>query len=1110
MHRNRFYAIFNKARHLRFAAVLALCLMSVPAMVAQTSRGTLTGTVTDSTGAVIRGAAVTIIQQGTGVKRQTTTNSSGIYRFDAVDLGVYQVSSTAPGFATEDKTGIEIQAAHTTDIDFSLKVGTTKEVVTVEATGIEVGLQTAEQVHSETFSTQQIATLPVPGGDSLTLAQMAPGVAIGSMANQTAINQQGTFFFAVNGQRPRGNNFMIDGVENNDISITGPAFTITNPDAIQEVNIQTADFSAEYGRAGGAVFNQITKSGTNDIHGSAAWVYTGSAFKALNHSDKSLGQHLTSPPRQVENIPDFTIGGPVIIPGLYNGRGKTFFFGAAQWDRSYGNITKTLNVPDAAGIALLQSLAPQCPNAGLYLKALGPLVGADPATGPVNVSLAVPSGGCNGTTRSGVNLTTGQATRVESAPNLDANHIVRIDHNASDRQTMSFRWLYDKASQTPGAPLNNLPGFDSNFSGTTMSGLFTDTYAINPRWTNEFRFNYGRIGFDFERVATDPFHLNLANYTGLEVSGFGIATNIPQFRFANNWQYQDTMSLVRGKHTFRFGVDFLRQLARQRPPFNERGSFTYQTTTAGNITAFANFLDDFGGDQGTLTRVFGSSIYHPNLFRQSYFFQDSWKATSNLTVNIGLRYEYFGAPENTFRVPAFTNYDPVNFAAPNSVAGYKLNFGPSVGFAWNPKGDGFLQRMMGGQKMVWRGGFQTSHDSSFNNLLSNIAGSSPNTLGGLIVSPSVGRGSANFSSLFAGIQATPATAQSPQNNLFLGSFPNPETDRWSLGFERELPYRLFWETSYVGSVSHHLYQTLDLNPIVNPVTGVRFQPQVGQRTVRAASANSNYESLQLNLKRAFKPTPVGLVQFEGSYTYSHFLDDVSDVFGFDSTASPFQQVPQVLGLPGLGRHAEYGNSDFDRRHVGVLSLLLTPPAPKSGILGEMFGGWTLGGISHWQTGLPFTVRNGTDRGGFGQALAERPDIGNPAAPLNTRAIIKTSCATGFGNPDLAGTPCVDPNTVHWVQGSGLPNARTVGRNTLRAPGVDNLDISIAKRFRFTEKSGLEFRADMFNALNTTNLGFDTSTFVPRAVRGSLAGQFLDFAQTDSIGRSMRMRVKVDW
>lgn len=1093
---------------------LAMWFLLASLAIAQTSRGTLTGTVTDSTGAVVNNAAVTITQQGTNVTRSTTTNSAGIYRFDAVDLGTYVVAAQATGFSTEKKTGVEIEAARTVNVDFSLKVGATQETVTVEATGIEVGLQTSEQVHSATFSAMTVSTLPVVGGDSLTLAQLAPGIAIGSLANQSAINQNGNFFFAVNGQRPRGNNFMIDGVENNDISVTGPAFTITNADAIQEVNVQTADFTAEYGRAGGAVFNQITKSGTNQFHGSAAWVYTGSAFQALNHLQKTAGTPLTSPPRQVRNIPDFTVGGPVIIPKLYNGRSKTFFFAAAQWDRQYGNITKTVSAPDAAGVALLQSLAPACPNAALYLNALGSLRGVDPVKGPTPVSLAVPSGGCNGSNRAGVNLTTGLVNRSESSPTLDNNHLIRIDHTVSDKQTMNFRWLYDRSTQSP-AGLNNLPGFDNSFSGITLSGLFSDTYIINSRWTNEFRFNYGRIGFDFERVATDPFHLNLANYGGLEITGFGAATNIPQFRFANNWQYQDTMSLVRGKHTFRFGADFLRQLARQHPPFNERGSFTYAPTAATNVTAFANFLDDFGGDQGQLARVFGNSIYHPNLFRQSYFFQDNWKTTSNLTLNLGLRYEYYGAPENTFKVPAFTNYDPVNFAAPNKVPAYKLDLGPSVGFAWNPKGSSWFNRMMGGEKTVWRGGFQISYDSGFNNLLSNIAGSSPNTLGGQVVSPTVGRGSANFSTLFAGIQATPATAQSPQNNLFLGSFPSPQTDRWSLGFQRELPYQFFWETSYVGSVSHHLYQTLDMNPIVNPATGARFQPQVGPRTVRAASANSNFESLQLNLKRALKPTPIGQMQFEGSYTYSHFLDEASDVFGFDSTASPFQAVPQVLGIPGLGRHAEYGNSDFDRRHIGALTLVWTPPAPKNGILGQMFGGWTLGGISHWQTGLPFTIRNGQTRAGFGQPLAERPDISNPAAPLNTRAVIRSSCPTGFGNPDVldaGGKPtCWDPATVHWIQGKGLPNARTVGRNTLRAPGVDNLDISIAKRFRLTEKAGLEYRVDMFNALNTTNLGFNTGSFVGRSVTSTPAGQFMDFAAlTDSIGRTMRMRLKFDW
>jgi hypothetical protein len=154
------------------------------------------------------------------------------------------------------------------------------------------------------------------------------------------------------------------------------------------------------------------------------------------------------------------------------------------------------------------------------------------------------------------------------------------------------------------------------------------------------------------------------------------------------------------------------------------------------------------------------------------------------------------------------------------------------------------------------------------------------------------------------------------------------------------------------------------------------------------------------------------------------------------------------------------------------------------------------------------VQNGSDRGGFGQTAAERPDVSNLSAPLNTRAIISTTCATGFTNPDGPAGNCVDPTTVHFIQGSAGPNARTVGRNTLNAPGVDNLDVAIAKRFKFTERSGLEFRVDMFNALNTTNLGF--SPFVSRSINGSPSGSFLDFTQTDSIGRSMRMRVKVDW
>jgi len=1085
-----------------------LSLLTVD-VVGQTSRGTLTGTVTDNTGAVVAKATVKITQLGTGAIRQTTTNSAGIYRFDAVELGTYAVSVQAPGFATQDKTGIEMAAAHTTDVDFQLKVGLANEVVTVEASGAAVVLQSSEQVRSETIPQRTITNLPVFAGDSLTLAQMAPGIATGSLNNQNAINQRGNLFFAVNGQRPRSNNYMIDGVENNDISITGPAFILTNPDAVQEVNVQTANFSAEFGRAGGAVINQITKQGTNTYHGSAAWVYTGSSLRALNHLEKAAG--LTAPPRRVQNIPDFTFGGPVVIPKLYNGHSNTFFFAAAQWDRRFGNITSTVRVPDANGIALLQSLAPRCPNAALYLQAIGNLVG-NSANSPSSIPLNVPNAAqaCNGTTRTGMLLTTGNALRKENSPALDNNHDVRIDHIASDKQTMSFRWLYDQFSQSPSA-LDSLPGFDESSTRRVLTGQFVDTYIINPMWSNEFRFNYGRIGFDIPATATatDPFHFNLPNYVinGNPVTGFGIATNIPQFRFANNWQYQDTMSIVRGTHTFRFGVDYLRQLARQHPPFNERGSFSYQASSG--VNSFTNFLDDFGGNNGNVQRQFGNSVYHPNLFRQAYFFQDNWKTTQNLTLNLGLRYENFGAPENIFTISQFTNWDPVNFAAPRKTPASNLNFGPTLGFAWNPKGSSLFDRLGGGEKMVWRGGFQISYDTIFNNLLSNMAGSSPNTLGGQVTSPSAGRGTAGMrAQQFQTIQPKQPTAKDTQQELFLGRFPSPRTSHWSFGFQRELPFGMIWDTSYVGSVSRHLYQELDMNPIVNSITGVRFQPQVGIRTVRGATENSNYESLQLNLRRGFKSTVFGELQFNGSYTYSHFLDAASDVFARDSTPSAFQSAPQVLGF---SPRVDYANSDYDHRHVGVLGFLWTPMQPKRGILGATLGGWAFSGIAHWQDGIAFTVQNGKDRGGFGQPNAERPDISILNAPLNTRAIISTTCPTGYSNPDQ-GNACVSPSTVHWIEGTGAPNSNTVHRNILRTPFNGNLDFTVSKRFRFTERTGLEFRVEMFNAFNSTVLGFNPSgnTFVPRSVVGSPAGHFLDFSQTDSIGRTVRLRVKFEF
>jgi hypothetical protein len=401
-------------------ALLLLILaagLGLPASAQTTSRGTITGTITDPTGAVVVNASVTIISVGTGVSRNSTSNSAGIYRFEAVDLGNYTVTAQAPGFATMRKSGIDVQAARVLEVDFTLQVGEASVTVVVETSAAEVGLQTSEQVRGAHIAVHSISSLPVAGLDTLTLAQTVPGVLIsGQGTTQRNINQNGTFVYTANGQRPRGNNFLIDGVENNDISVTGPAYTITNPDAVEEVHIQTSNFSAEFGRAGGAVFNQVTRSGTNSFHGTASYIYTGSAFKSLNFNQKIAG--LTRPPRDIENIPSFSVGGPVYFPKLYDGHKKTFFFAAAQWDRDYGRATFNVRVPTEAGIAVLQPLAASCPNVALYLQVLGSLRGVSSIQNP---SIAVPSatGTCNGTARAGQVVPTGLVARVEPRVDLD-------------------------------------------------------------------------------------------------------------------------------------------------------------------------------------------------------------------------------------------------------------------------------------------------------------------------------------------------------------------------------------------------------------------------------------------------------------------------------------------------------------------------------------------------------------------------------------------------------------------------------------------------------------------------------------------------------------------
>lgn len=1059
-------------------SAIMLIVMSASAF-AQTSRGTVTGAVTDPQGGVIQGATAELRNTGTNQTRTSTTNDSGLFRFDAVDLGTYDLKISAQGFKAHTSKGIEIQANRVASFDAQLETGGTEVVVEINA-GTEEILQKSDAVRGGNFNFKEISKISLANLNPYEITRLLPGVVLPT--GTTNFGNSASSGFSINGSRPRGNNYLLDGVENNDISVTGPAFTLNNEDAVAEVSLQTGIFSAEFGRAGGGVFNQVTKSGTNGFHGTARELYLSQAFNATTNGNRLSG--LTKPPVFTENIFGGTFGGPIK-------KDKTFFFGSAQWDRfrSTANFTGFL-VPTANGLAKLRSLFPagSNPRVDLYLSAFNGLLGV---SNPSQVAL----GRAPGSTVDRGSIEFGGVGVPAAQISNGRQFTGRVDHTISEAHRLSGRYLFSDSITTPSNISN--PGFIQDFNGRSQNFLVSHTWVMNHTMTNEVRFSFGRIDFNFPiSPKSVPEASTLPKVNIQSITGFGIETNIPQFRIADNYLVQETMSKVYNSHTFRFGGEYLRQIALQRPPFVERGSFSFLGT--GGFTGFANYVDNFSGFRATANKNFGDPIYRPNLDRLSLFFQDTWKATQDLTLTLGLRYENFGQPANAaFRFPAI-NLDPATFLTPNKVAKDKNNFGPVIGFAWAPSfKSGVLGLMFGEQKTVWRGGYQVSFDTFFNNLLSNIAADSPNSLSTTFTDPSTGsaatsRGTANF---FPG--TLPAAARTPnaldsQTSLFNPNIRNPYTQRFSLELQRQLPWKFVVDVAYVGSLGRKLFVTEDVNPLVAP--GVRRFPLLGIRRMRTNGVNSSYNSLQVRVDKAFSHG----FQFITSYTLSKNIDNNSEVFATTNSGSSLASVPVFLG----GLNLDKALSDFDRRHVFTTGYIWELPGPKQGFLGHVAGGWQIAGGIVFQSGAPYTLLNGSDRNGDGVTGLDRPDISNVNAPHNTRAIISTTCSTGFANPDKANA-CVSPNDVYVVQGTGFPTAKTIGRNTELSKAVQNFSTSVYKTFNLTERFKLEYRFETFNTFNHPQF-----TGIPgQSVAGSAANRYQLFDLLNGGGRTARMGFK---
>jgi len=1147
---------------MRFRQVLILlslfCFCGA-SVVAQTSRGTVSGIATDPNNAVVAGANIRLTNSATSQERTTTSNSEGFYRFDAVELGTYSITFSSTGFGDVTKTNVVVNAGQTTPVDGQLQVSGQQVTVDVIA---EAGalLQTEAPVRGGSISQTQVTELPVAGRNPVALALTLPGVT----SNRGGL---GVSTFIVNGARGRSNNFMIDGMENNDISVAGQAFQITNPEAIQEVNVQTGNFDAEYGRAGGGVVNVITKSGTNDFHGSLSAFFDSTRDDAITSSQSRNPAIVGTPasiaagtiprgypPFGMQTVYSATFSGPLYLPkfgeggpSLISGKNRTFFFVGYQWERQRLGGQQALTTPSPAGVAALRSLFPAGTNANVdaYLAATQNVLAVtnfqQVALGVGGSTTAGSSTSCPAPVGNRPCVQFGQFFKSFSAIFDDYQFQLRIDHKLGENDQLSGRFLYDTQGQPFGGTANALPGFEADFSGKFYNFVLSETHVFSPTMTNEFRLGYNRIAFDFplhdpETSANVPQII----FNGLTLTSLGTAATFPQGRIANNYVIQDTITKIVGNHTFRGGIDYLRQISRQAAPFNPRGSLIFTASTGYN--SFGNFTDNFGGSNASAARDFGSAIYFPSLHRIAGFFQDRWKVTPSLTLTLGLRYENFGTPFNTLRTPAYTglfNVDPVTLAGPyddpNQVASDNNNFSPTFGFAWSPSYEsGVLGRLFGENKSVIRGGYQMGYDSFFNNIASNAAVSSPNVISTTIISQTSAanpRGLSNFTSRFP-TTARPTSPFDPQT-LIAPNLGNPYYQRWSLGIQRELPGNLIMDMSYVGSKGTKLYVTEDANPLVNrpdlllPVpAGFTGTPQnrldrlQGGRSVRTNGASSIYHSGQLEVRRRLSNN----FMITGGYTWSKLISNADEVFGIGlATTSAFFALPYAFG----GSQFERSVSIFDRTHKANLTWVYEIPFSRDqrGIVGRIIGGWQLSGVTTWESGVPYSVFNGLDSDGLGGGI-ERPSF-NAAGQRGVRAVPvvdANNCILRYSNPD-AGGATIDPLTAQYIvnptfvpgAACSVPRFGSLGRNTLRTPGLDNWNINLQKNIRISESARIQLRAEFFNVFNHPQ--FTQGSISPFSPTGgaissngatSPAGRFLnpDTVGTDGGGRVIRYQAKL--
>ncbi len=1066
------------------------------------TQGEITGEVADGSGAMMPGVTITVTNENTNVSRRTVTNTAGVYGFPALLPGRYRVVAEMNGFQSMLRSGVELQVQQVARIDFRMQVGQVTEMVDVRA---EAGLLTTETATTGTvIENKRIVDLPLNGRNFLQLVALAPNVSYGfgtaGQQRQMQGGQRSEQNISVAGQRSEFNRFTLDGIENTDSNFNSYVF-LPSIDALQEFKVQTGVYPAEFGRATSQV-NVSTKSGTNDLHGSFFEFFRNEQLDANNYRFVATDVRERDP--FVRNQFGFVLGGPVRIPKLYNGKDRLFFMTNFEGLRDRKGNPRVSDVPSKSlrdgNLAGIRS--PQ----GAALTIYDPLTRARDGSRivaqpfpdnrvpenrfhPKAVKLLdyypLPNIATTALTRNY------QVMRVRKQDGDQVN--VRLDFAEKSNSNWFGRWSWgNEGDLDPGT----FPGIGGTLLETNVQqSMISNTRVLGPAVVNEFRFGYNR--FYNTQVQENAFGRNIigeiGGLAGVAVpepilygapsvsitgfSGFGDATLAPNVTRNHTFQWIDNVSIIQARHSFRFGAEIRRDRANQTGNQFPRGTLGFSGQATQNPAAAANtgygLADYLLGFNRTASGALGLAVAQLRAWRQYYYLDDVWKITRNVTLNLGLRYEYsppyvhkqgglinteIHHPFDPARRPTIVRagsgdfYEGMPFRyAPNVqiardgrlgealvITDYN-DFAPRIGLAYSPatnwsirSGFGaFYTQDIGNARYDMSRNLSARRNDTANNDFPNL----------------------NLDAPFASVGTVRVDFP-----LILSNSVNRRTPyvfQWLFNVQRQLSQGTLVEVGYTANQGHKLERFRQYNqppPGPGNLQDRRPYPELGVIQMTDGVVSSNYHSLATKFQARRGNDFTTLV----SYTFSKAIDTGSAI----RTHAGDTDFPQNnYDIKGTAR----GVANYHQKHRFVTSLLWEPPAGKGkpwlnqGLGSHILGNWQVGTILSYRSGLPYTMSNGNDDANVGGPGGQYPY--RTTAPLEPPGG-KRDPALYFNKAAFARINDVRPFTYG-----------NVGRNTMVGPEALSWDFSTMRRFPLPKEGHeLQFRFEAFNFANRPNFG----------------------------------------